>query len=653
MTDIGWYFPSTDHGEEDWWNHSGIAHFDGAPLASLARESIQNSIDARALDPGPVHVSFGLHTADVSELGLAELADVVDRCSARVTSSEDDQKARDELAAAAAVLRNPEITLLRIADFNTKGLHSGHWNALVRETGRSVHDSPGAGGSFGIGKYAPYVVSPLRTVYYWSRFDREGSTVELFQGKSVLMSHDNENGDRRRGTGFYGAKPHCEALDGRSIPATVQSVEANRSPVQAGGSRSGTSLWVAGFPASADWQRRVARSVITNFFCAIEEGDLAVTIDPEDSGEEDWQLEINADTLDKWFDHLLPADQELTWADELLAEARVFLNLLRDEADPVEWIDPEFGACRLWIGVGDGYPSKVGLIRKTGMLITSNQEQLTTFRNLEEFAAICHFRDEKGNELLRKMENPEHNQFKVDRLPESDREAGEQAFKRLVRRIREEVRKIAKRERLGTAIASANQHVIKCLPDRTADEQFADDGGATDAGSPWNGAEVIKRRPKRRVVAPSLELDDTTGEGTGEDRGTEGGGGGEDGSASGGGGEGEGEASGGTGTRGGGRGRDAVPLHNVRHEAFVDEIGTVLLRFTPQVSGTVSLRIREAGDSGAQPRRDITITTEEGDPVNIDHYEVVSGRREAVVLHAAGAADEIAWTVQARVAVSS
>ena len=646
MSEIGWYFPSTDHGEEDWWNHSGISHFDGAPLASLARESIQNSIDARALNPGPVHVSFGLHRAEMSELGLAELADVVDRCSARVTTSEDDQKARDELTAAAAVLRNPEITLLRIADFNTKGLHSGHWNALVRETGRSVHDSPGAGGSFGIGKYAPYVVSPLRTVYYWSRFDREGSIAELFQGKSVLMSHDDENGDRRRGTGFYGAKPHCEALTGDDIPPVVQSIEANRSG-------SGASLWIAGFPASADWQRRVARSVITNFFCAIEEGDLAVTIDPEDSGEEDWQLEINAETLDQWFDHLLPANRELTWADELLAEARVFLNLLRNGADPVEWTDPEFGVCKLWIGVGDGYPSKVGLIRKTGMLITSNQEQLMTFRNLEEFAAICHFRDEKGNERLRKMENPEHNQFKVERLPEAEREAGERAFKRLVRRIRDEVRKIAKRERLGPTIASANQHVIKCLPDRTADEQFDDDAGVADAGSPWAGAEVIKRRPKRRTVAPSLELDDTDAEGTGEGRGTEGGGGSEDGSGGGGGGGGEGEASGGTGTLGGGRGRDVVPLYNVRHEPLTGEVGAVLLRFTPQASGTVSLRIREAGDSGAQPRRDITITTKTGEPVDIDHYGLVADRRETIVLHAAGTASEIAWTVQARTAVSS
>ena len=649
MTDIGWHFPSTDHGEEDWWNHSGLSHFDGAPLVSLARETIQNSIDARALDPGPVHVSFDLHSVGVSELGLAELADVVDRCRALVTSSEDDQddqKTRDKLDRAATVLCDPQIALLRIADFHTKGLHSGHWNALLRETGRSVHDDPGAGGSFGIGKYAPYVVSPLRTVYYWSRFDRDGSAVELFQGKSVLMSHDDESGDRRRGIGFFGAKPHAKELSGDNVPSAIQSVEANRSD-------NGTSLWIAGFPATDGWQRRMASSVIENFFCAIAEGDLAVAIEPEEGSHEDWQVQINADTLDTWFEYLHQTADERPLEDDSLSDARIFVDLLRGSAEPVEWTDSDFGTCRLWIGLGEGYPSKIGLIRKTGMLITSNQEQLTIFRNLEEFAAICQIRDAKGNELLRKMENPEHNRFKVERLPEAEREAGERAFRRLVQRIRKEVRKIAKSERLGPAIASANQHVIKCLPDRTADEQFADDDGVADTGNPWSGIEVIKRRPSRRVVAPRLELDDADAEGTGDDRGTEGGGGGEGVGNGGGGGRADGEAGSGTGTRGGGRGRDIVRVNNVRHEPFGDEIGTVRLRFTPQASGVVSLRIREAGDSGAHPRQDITITTEEGEPVNIDQYQVVAGRREAVILRTDGAAGEIAWTVQAREAVSS
>ena len=44
--EIGWHFPPTSGGREDGFNDPGAAHFSGAPLSSLARETIQNSLDA-------------------------------------------------------------------------------------------------------------------------------------------------------------------------------------------------------------------------------------------------------------------------------------------------------------------------------------------------------------------------------------------------------------------------------------------------------------------------------------------------------------------------------------------------------------------------------------------------------------------------------
>ena len=57
--DIGWRFPPTNGGRIDGFNDPGIAHFNGAP-SSLARETIQNSLDARANSSEPVHVDFEL-----------------------------------------------------------------------------------------------------------------------------------------------------------------------------------------------------------------------------------------------------------------------------------------------------------------------------------------------------------------------------------------------------------------------------------------------------------------------------------------------------------------------------------------------------------------------------------------------------------------
>ena len=58
------------------------------------------------------------------------------------------------------------------------------------------------------------------------------------------------------------------------------------------------------------------------------------------------------------------------------------------------------------------------------MLVTTQQRNLIRFPGFRDFAALCVFEDPVGNELLRRMENPRHEQFEPDRLPEGDRERG-------------------------------------------------------------------------------------------------------------------------------------------------------------------------------------------------------------------------------------
>ena len=72
--DIGWRFPPTNGGRIDGFNDPGIAHFTGAPFASLARETIQNSLDARRAPDEPVHVSFELIDLHPVNVGQDELA---------------------------------------------------------------------------------------------------------------------------------------------------------------------------------------------------------------------------------------------------------------------------------------------------------------------------------------------------------------------------------------------------------------------------------------------------------------------------------------------------------------------------------------------------------------------------------------------------
>ena len=79
-SEIGWAFPPTNGGRIDGFNDPGIAHFNGAPLASLARETIQNSLDAPGTLGEPVHVTFELIDLEPDDLGRDELMHAIDLC---------------------------------------------------------------------------------------------------------------------------------------------------------------------------------------------------------------------------------------------------------------------------------------------------------------------------------------------------------------------------------------------------------------------------------------------------------------------------------------------------------------------------------------------------------------------------------------------
>ena len=274
---IGWKFPPTNGGAGDGFNDSGIAHFKGSPMASLARETIQNSLDARKRADEAVHVSFELIGLEGGvEFGRKELVRAIAAC---LRSPDCQDLAESELKAARQVLKTDTVQCLRVSDRNTTGLLDDHWRALVKTRGLSIKSEEGAGGSHGIGKAAPFAVTPLRTVFYWSHYKKDGKSVEKFQGKSVLMSH-KDKGEETQGTGFYGFKDGCQHLEGDSIPQTFRLLATDGMPVE------GTSLCILGFRADLDWRRRIAQSEIENYFYAIATSKLDVIVEPDEELEE-------------------------------------------------------------------------------------------------------------------------------------------------------------------------------------------------------------------------------------------------------------------------------------------------------------------------------------------------------------------------------
>lgn len=599
---IGWHFPPTNGGIGAGFNDSGVAHFAGTPMISLAREVIQNSLDARDALNEPVNVSFDVFKIqDKTAFGGDELHRTIKSCL-REVSDESDKRARVALSAADKILGKKTLTFLRVSDRNTKGLHGAHWATLVKKQGSSVKDSEDAGGSHGIGKNAPFAVSSLRTVFYWSRFKRDGKHTEQFQGKAVLMSHVGPDDAETQGIGFFGLKENCREISGNRIPIYVRRAE------QAKCRGNGTSLWIAGFPDRRGWQKRIACSVVENFLCAINDGKLTVTIDPNDEQEKNNLVEINRDTLKDWFSYLrrnCDKDQK-----DGLGEAQAFYDLLTQKVPYQEEVyqDPDLGRCRLLICVGENFPSKVALIRQTGMLITSQQKSLMRFRRVQEFCALCLFEDHSGNVLLRDMENPQHDQFEPERLEDSKVEMGKQALGRVVKWIRDKIQEHAAPPE-ATEVESLNE-LENLLPILEPDDAFDIPRGNGREKALGAVQMEIRLKPRRlpRLSADiedgEEDLDDDSGDEGGSNTG---GGGGGDGNGHG---PGDGDGTGGTGNAG--AGGHTVPerpflIRDVRFVPTGDQGKRCRFGFTPGDTGQVRLRLREAGDSMLQTRDDLKV----------------------------------------------
>ena len=533
--EIGWYFPPTGGGEEAGFNDSGIENFSGTPMFSLARETIQNSLDARIEASGPVEMFFDLIEIDRDEIGADELSEAVESCIKHAKEDEDEQDVIDALEDAKKCLSGELIQCLKISDSNTTGLDEKHWKVLVKCNGKSLKEKGGAGGSFGIGKAAPFVLSRVRTVCYWSHYQENGSTQEKFQGKSILMSHTGENG-LTQGTGYYGIKEECQAVKD-NIPSIFRVVSDNK-PV------AGTSLAILGFMQTEKWQWHIAASTIANYFMAIEKELLTVNISAIHSDLPG--KAISSSNLGDWFKWLsdkYPSNQEsIKKMLEKINQAEKFWRLSKKE--PIPMSDNDLGQYKLWVETGDDLPCKVALTRQTGMLITTDQEKLTNFPSYQDFVALCYFDNEKGNELLRKMENITHDKFEPDRL----KELGHKILNRVTNNIREEIKKLAGPTKGGKQTELTEiSHFLPMEDDEPIDEDFSDHNSQDNDGNKnINKPRIVSRPRSRKPYTPPK--------------------------------------------------RNAIEVVMVR-VVRIDDTNTYKLRFVPKYTGMAKLTLHESGDS--------------------------------------------------------
>lgn len=406
--DIYWNFPENQSGAISGLGEAGIETFNGSPLESLAREICQNSLDAHKNISKPVQVEFYLEKIPTNLLpGIKSLRAIMENCLKFGTKTKD-QKTIQFFKKAIKELNSKQISVLRISDFNTTGLigskeyYGTPWTNLVKASGISNKEG-NAGGSFGIGKSAPFACSYLRTVFY-STYDQDN--IEATQGVSRLISYpiDNEGGFSS-GTGFYGLGSKSRPING-----LVQlSLDFKREK------RTGTDVYIIGFLDEEDWIEEIITSIIDNFLLSIYENKLEVKVQNKNINKDSLPMLINKYKNTPGFAY--------NYYQVITSSDNNYENI------PFE----DLGSIDLYILFDNDLHRKVQMNRSNGMKIFDNKNYKAGLK----FAGVCILRGDEINAFFREMENPQHNNWEEKR--HENKKKALQLKRKLNKVIREKV----------------------------------------------------------------------------------------------------------------------------------------------------------------------------------------------------------------------
>ena len=471
---MNWIFPSNNNGDINGIGHSGVETFQGTPLKSLAREICQNSLDA-ALPDRVVEVEFMKFALDVNEFPDATSLNSAFVASLDFWKKQSNKKTIDFFDRAIAMMTSGSIPFLRVSDFNTTGLQGSReeyntpWCNLTKSSGAS--DKSGtSGGSFGIGKFAPYACSEFRTVFY-STLDKEG--VEAYQGISRITSFRcPDNNDITVGVGYYGEadnKPvHAQlSLDSGFVRSNQQT---------------GTDIFISGFKFfSTDWKTDIITSILDGFLYAIYTGNLVVRVG---------DVEICKEALSELL---------VEYQSDLSENADKYFTVLTSP-DTV-WYTEDYrqhGRIRLGLMLQGEMHRKVAMIRKTGMKIMDRGG----ISGIIPFAGVMLIEGEKVNDYLRTLENPEHTKWEPDRIEPKTRIPEAKSYvKGLIDYIKECL-ELLKQEDASDEI---DPDVGEFLPDEPNVEEKSSKNPQESLADTIKSFEVST--PPRRPVSSSVTID--------------------------------------------------------------------------------------------------------------------------------------------------
>ena len=378
---ICWNFPSNNNGKISGISEAGIETFRGKQLKSLAREICQNSLDAKEASKDKVIVEFELY--EVSFKDDPRINGLKEYFKLAKEYWKENEKTIRFLEKAEKNFKKDKIRVLRISDYNTTGLvdsdkkKNSTWNNLVKSSG--VSDKTGSsGGSYGIGKSAPFACSDLRTVFY-NTLDING--LKAFQGVANLVSFEKEKDKTTQGTGYYGNSEDNTAIRNMEYFGSYVRKEC------------GTDIYIVAFLDDEEWEKKIIEAILENFLIAILKSNIEVKVG---------KTLINRESLNSLMEE---------HKDNILLTYNYYQVLLENDSKAMEFSLRDLGIFKLYLAIKKDFKRSILISRSNGMKIFDKKGISSSI----QFSGVCILEDEKINSYFREMETPQHNNWETDR----------------------------------------------------------------------------------------------------------------------------------------------------------------------------------------------------------------------------------------------
>ncbi len=257
--------------------------------------------------------------------------------------------------------------------------------------------SQGAGGSFGFGKGAYYTLSPIKTIVVSTR-DNDNNV--FFEGSTILTTHKNATNQKLTAYGYYDNNNGEPTQNNDDIPEVFQRTKI------------GTDVNIIGLWKEDDRKKLMIKSVLNNFWLAIYHKKLVVQVD---------DVTISENNIEQIIDQYFEGEFESGKADEIESwNPKAYFKAVKyaGNHDQYKVFEDELntiGQVKLYVYLEKGLPNRTAYFRKPKMVVFKR-----TNGKVKGYVAVFVCENEKGNEMLRLMENPAHNEWKEENYPKNE-----------------------------------------------------------------------------------------------------------------------------------------------------------------------------------------------------------------------------------------